>query len=91
MSQTTPTVVAFLKKSTDLLADITQERFALLGVVKEKPATFDLKFLCAQWLTNDPKPTTDILIDCGLLEPVGQQRFTMHALLVALAYSMLGK
>jgi hypothetical protein len=90
-SQTTPTVVALLKKSTDLLDDTAKERFALLGVVKEKPATFDLKYLCSQWVTDDPKPTADILIDCGLLEPFGKQRFTMHALLVALAYSMLEK
>ena len=91
VNQTTPTIVALLKKSTDLLDDTVRERFALLGVVKEKPATFDLKFMRAQWLTDEPKPTADLLVDRGLLEPVGNQRFTMHALLVALAYSMLEK
>lgn len=91
VNQTTPTIVALLKKSTDLLGGTTRERFALLGVVREKPATFDLKFMRIQWETDEPKPTADLLVDRGLLEPVGNQRFTMHALLVALAYSFLEK
>jgi nucleoside phosphorylase len=91
VNETTPTVAALLKKSTDLLDDETRERFALLGVVKEKPATFDLRFLAAQWQTKDPKSTSDVLVDSGLLEPVSNRRFTLHALLLALAYSMLEK
>src|SRR5260370_34805483 len=91
VNQTTPTVAALLKKSTDLLDEKNRERFALLGVVKEKPATFDLRFLAAQWQTKDPKSTADVLVDSGLLEPVSNQRLPLTALLLALAYSMLEK
>jgi hypothetical protein len=89
LNKRAPTVLALLKKSTDLLDRGTQERFARLGIVEEKPATFDIGYLCSQWETNNPKPTVDTLIDCGLLETVGNQRFMMHSLLVALAKWML--
>jgi DNA-binding winged helix-turn-helix (wHTH) protein len=92
ISQTTPKVVTLLMKSIEVLDDTTQERFAFLGVVKEKPATFGLDFMKAQWQADDPLPTAEILVDRGLIEPVivaGKQRYQMHALLVALASSML--
>jgi hypothetical protein len=89
VGQTTPTVLALLRRSTDVLDPKTRKRFALLGVVKEKPASFDLRFMRSQWSTKDPKPTADELLNRGLLEPAGNQRFQMHALLVALADSML--
>jgi hypothetical protein len=91
---TTPTVISLLKKSTDVLDELTRIRFALLGVVKEKPATFSADFLAYQWETPDPNPTADILIDRGLIETVGDgenRRFKMHSLLVAFANSMLAK
>jgi DNA-binding winged helix-turn-helix (wHTH) protein len=91
-SQTTPKVAALLMKSIEILDETTRERFAFLGVVKEKPATFSLDFMKAQWLTNDPLPTAELLVERGLTEPIiiaGKQRYQMHALLVALANSML--
>jgi len=42
----------------------------------------------AMWMVEDPRPIARILVDRGLLEPVGE-RFQMHALLVAHAQSLL--
>jgi len=87
-SETSPTVAALLKRSTDLLDEATRERFALLGVFAPKPATFDQNAMKAVWLSDDVRPTIRKLVDRGLLEPVGSGRFQMHALLVKLAKSM---
>jgi NB-ARC domain/Trypsin-like peptidase domain len=88
-SQTIPTVSALLKQSVNRLPRSTQDYFAFLGAFAPKPATFDLAAMSAVWELDDPRPIVDMLIDRGLLEPVGSGRFQMHALLVALAKSFL--
>jgi hypothetical protein len=88
VNQTTPTIAALLKKSTDTLSEETQIHFAFLGAFAPKPATFDLAAMAAVWLVDDPKPSVRILANRGLLEPVGE-RYQMHALLVAHAKSLL--
>ena len=80
-TSTTPTVAVLLQKSTDRLNEETRERFALLGIFAPKPATFDLPAMAAVWDIDDPKPTARMLVNRGLLEPIGDQRFQMHALL----------
>ena len=84
-----PTVKALLQKSTDLLDDFTRDCFAFLAPFAPKPATFDLAAMKAAWKVNDPKPTVRKLVGHGLLEPVGDGRFQMHALLLSHAYSLL--
>jgi hypothetical protein len=84
-----PTVTALLQKSTDILDDKTRECFAILGAFAPKPATFDLNAMEGVWEIGNPKPVAKKLIDYGLLEPVGNGRFQMHALLVAHARSLL--
>ncbi|MCD9186018.1 MAG: NB-ARC domain-containing protein [Pyrinomonadaceae bacterium] len=84
-----PTVTALLQKSTDMLDEHTRECFAYLGAFAPKPATFDLRAMQFVWEVDDPKPIVKKLIDYGLLEPVGNGRFQMHALLVAHARSLL--
>jgi DNA-binding SARP family transcriptional activator len=86
---TTPTIAALLQRSTDLLDDVTRQRFALLGLLVPKPATFDLKAMTAAWDVTDPRPTARILVNRGLLEPISGGRFQMHALLVLHARSLL--
>lgn len=86
--QTIPTVAALLQKSTERLDDYTRDCFAFLAPFAPKPATFDLEAMEAAWLVDDPKPIARVLIDYGLLEPVGG-RFQMHALLLAHARSLL--
>lgn len=88
VNQTTPTVAALLKKSTDTLSEETQVHFAFLGAFAPKPATFDLAAMAAVWLADDAKPSVRILVNRGLLEPV-EERYQMHALLVAHAKSLL--
>lgn len=87
--QTIPTVAVLLKKSTERLDDETRDCFAYLGAFAPKPATFDVAAMRHVWGVEDAKPIADTLMDRGLLEPVGNGRFQMHALLVALAKSLL--
>lgn len=84
-----PTVAALLRKSTDLLSSAAREYYAFLGVFPPKPATFDLAMLRGVWEVEDPRPIVRELAGHGLLEPAGQGRFQMHALLVAHARSLL--
>ncbi len=87
----TPTVAALLKRSTDALAPHLQEAFALLGLFVPKPATFDLGALAAAWDVADPRPIVRILVNRGLLEPIGNGRFQMHALLMMHAQMLLAR
>ncbi len=86
---TTATVTALLKRSTDALAQETRQRFALLGLFVPKPATFDLSAMSAAWDLADPKPFARQLVNRGLIEPLPGGRFQMHALLVLHAQSLL--
>ncbi len=86
---TSPTIAALLKRSTDILDEETRSRFALLGLFIPKPATFDLTAMSAVWDVPDARSTARMLVNRGLLEPVGGGRFQMHALLVLHARSLL--
>ncbi len=86
---TSPTVAALLKRSTDALDAEMRGRFALLGLFVPKPATFDMAAMAAAWDVPDPRMFARQLVDHGLLEPVGGGRFQMHALLVLHARSLL--
>jgi hypothetical protein len=86
---TIPTVAALMKRSTDQLDEQTRDCFAFLGAFAPKPATFDIAAMKAVWEIDDPKPVVRKLVGHGLLEPVGVDRFQMHALLVHHARSLL--
>ena len=43
------------------------------------------------WDVDDPLPTIRTLVRRGLLEPIGDRRFQMHALLVLHANSLDGE
>src|SRR5688572_18054905 len=85
---TSLTVSALLKRSTDLLDAETRTYFAYLGLFVPKPATFPLEAMTIAWNTDDPKPIARRLVNRGLLEPVSGGRFQMHALLVLHARSL---
>jgi DNA-binding SARP family transcriptional activator len=86
---TTPTVAALLKRSTDALDEQTRQQFACLGLFVPKPASFDLGALAVVWDVGDPRPIARVLVNRGLLEPVGGGRFQLHALLVLHAQALL--
>ena len=86
---TTPTVAALLRRSTDVLDAPTRHRFAALGLFAPKPASFDLGALAVVWEVADPRPMARVLVNRGLLEPVGGGRFQLHALLVLHAQALL--
>lgn len=89
LNNTTPTVASLLKKSIDRLDPYYQELFAYLGAFASKPATFSVEAMRLAWRIENPRPVIKLLVDRGLLEPCGQQRFQMHALLAMLARSLL--
>jgi DNA-binding SARP family transcriptional activator len=84
-----PTVQALLARSTDGLAPDLRERFALMGLFVPKPATFSREAVAALWAEADPRPALRRLVDHGLLEPLDDGRFQMHALLVMHARSLV--
>jgi hypothetical protein len=86
---TTPTVAALLRRSTDALDAQTRRQFACLGLFVPKPASFDLGALAVAWDVADPRPIARVLVNRGLLEPVGGGRFQLHALLVLHARALL--
>jgi DNA-binding SARP family transcriptional activator len=86
--QASPTVSALLQRSVARLTADLQEKFALLGVFAPKPATFSLQAVSAIWREAAPQAAVRTLADRGLLEPSGDGRFQMHALLVMHARSM---
>lgn len=86
---TIPTVAALLQKSTDVLDEQTRDCFAYLGAFAPKPATFNLEAMRAVWQVDEPVNVMRRLVEHGLLEPVGNGRFQMHALLVKHARSLL--
>jgi hypothetical protein len=87
--ETTPTVAALLNRCTERLDAETRDYFAYLGVFLPEPASFDLAALRSMWQLHDPVPIVKILVERGLLEPTGNGRFQMHALLIMHARSYL--
>ncbi|MEO1289240.1 MAG: NB-ARC domain-containing protein, partial [Chloroflexota bacterium] len=88
-SQTTPTIAAILQRSVQQLSQSLQERFTLLGVFAPKPATFTVDAIQAVWDSDDIRNDVRQLVNRGLLEPIQDQRFQMHALIAMLARSMV--
>jgi hypothetical protein len=78
-----------LERSTNRLDEHTRECFAFLGAFAPEPAIFDLAATQAVWQVPDAKPIVRKLVGLGLLEPIGNRRFQMHALLVQLARTFL--
>jgi DNA-binding SARP family transcriptional activator len=88
-AETSPTIAALLRRSTDALDPATRQRFALLSLFVPKPATFDLDAMAAAWDVADARETARLLVSRGLLEPIAGGRFQVHALLVVHARALL--
>ena len=90
VEETSASIAALLKKSTDYLDEETRERFRYLGAFPPKPATFSLGMLAKTWKVGESEAQqyVDRLIDGGLMQPVGGRRFWIHALLVSLAQAL---
>jgi hypothetical protein len=85
------TVAELFRRSVDALpTKQARQCFFCLGVMAPKPATFDLTLIRAVCdFPDDPIPALTELIDFGLLEPLNNSRFQMHAMLVSYANSCL--
>jgi len=88
-AETTPSVAALLRKSTDCLDEPTRAALARLGAFPPKPATFDLEAAQAVCLADDAKNVVRTLVDRGLLEAAGAGRWQLHAVLTLHARSLL--
>lgn len=88
--QTSPTVAALLLKSVDRLKPEMRERYAGLSPAAPKPATFGLDVMSCVWEVDEERAAAiaRTFVARGLLEPVGDARYQMHALLVALAETL---
>lgn len=89
MEEVPSTVAALLQRSITYLPPRIQSCFARLGALAPQPATFAIDAMRDVWEIDDPIPMVRELIGRGLLEPVGEQRFHMHAVLHKLANSLL--
>ena len=93
------TIFRLFKKSTDVLPRDARKCFAYLAPYAPKPARFNSIALAAQWKTIrvdpgktipvDPAKMAKLLVGRGLLEPVGQGLFWLHAMLKAHAAAIL--
>ena len=83
-----PTVAAWLKRSTQMLDADTLQCFISLGYIAPKPATFGLRLLKKQWKNQNVNAIIRRLFDAGLIQVTNDERYQMHALLVTLARSM---
>jgi hypothetical protein len=83
-----PTVKSLFHRSTDLLDVETRRCFVTLGAFAPKPASFDLEAMSFVCDVQDATSMAEALLDQGLIEPSGNGRFQMHALLVAHANAL---
>jgi tetratricopeptide (TPR) repeat protein len=86
-----PTVGYLLKKSTDRLDEVSQERFTALGSFVAKPSIFNLDAVNDVWglkPREGPLDTIKVLVTRGLLEHAGEGRYQIHALLRVHARSL---
>ena len=86
---TTPTIRLLFERTTNRLEEPDRERFALLGVWAAAPAIVHIDWMCDLWNTNGARQTIRRFADLGLVEPLGDGAFQIHALLVAHAKSLL--
>jgi hypothetical protein len=90
-SAVSPTVAALLHKSTDRLDPLIRKRFTRLAPFAPRPASFELEAMAAVWKVDEveARRTVDVLLDRGLLEPLGAGEFQIHQVLVQHAKSLL--
>lgn len=86
---TTPSVAALLARSTDILDPVLRDRFALLGLFTAKPARFDEPAVSALWENSDVRLHLGELADRGLVEPIPDAQYQIHALLKVHAEALL--
>lgn len=91
--EVSPTVTALLRMSTDSLDPTVRKRFAYLAPFAPRPATFELEDIMAVWKSDDAstRQTIDVLVDRGLLEPLGDGDYQIHQVLVHHAKTLLKK
>ncbi len=89
-SESSSTVAALLKRSTDSLKPITRECFAMLALFPIKPDRIYFDDLVGSWQVDNPENIIKELIDFGLIEPSSEKgTFQLHYLMALFARSIL--
>lgn len=91
--EVSPTVTALFQRSTDCLPTEIRRRFAYLAPFAPRPATFELEDLMSVWKVDQTaaRETVNVLVDRGLLEPIGNGEYQIHRMLVEHARTLLKK
>ena len=84
---TEKTVRAVLARGRARMSSATAAAIPALAKLPPKPATIALEHFAAVFAKDDPRPILRELVEQGLLEPAGGERFMMHPLVRAFAAS----
>lgn len=86
----TPTIALLFRRSVETLDADAQHAFAILGVFREKPATFDKRAVTVMWRQfHDVDAMIRTIVGRGLLDTTSDQRFRMHQTLNMYAKKLL--
>jgi hypothetical protein len=85
------TVAALFERSTRILSVEQRLRFAQLGLLAPKPASFAIADAAAGWDTDVPTAAREleVMAGLGLVQPMSDGRIQMHAILNRFAASIL--
>jgi hypothetical protein len=88
-TESSPTVAALLKRSTDSLTSQARKCFSFLAHLPSRPARLKLQDLVDVWDVDDPENIAKELLDFGLIEPLSEEGiFSIHYLMILLADSL---
>ncbi|MDB5392129.1 MAG: hypothetical protein JWM11_7775, partial [Planctomycetaceae bacterium] len=87
LNQTTPDVVAVLRRSTSSLSQELKEQFAKLGTYPATPGVFPLRMVARTWKLppEEAKATARKFVDLGLINVAKRGHYQIHPLIRALA------
>jgi hypothetical protein len=89
-SESSLTVAALLRRSTDYLSKEARNCFKMLAWFPSKPAIFDFEDLKGCWEVNNTDEIIKELVGLGLLEPLPKTgNFQLHYLMMLLAKSLI--
>lgn len=88
-TESSPTVAALLKRSTDSLTPQARRCFSFFGHLPSSPAHIDYTELSKIWNVEDPDIILNELLDFGLIEPFSEKdKLYVHYLMTLLAESL---
>lgn len=85
-TESTTTVAALLRRSTESLTPVARQCFAVLAYLPPKPETLTMDDLKGCWAVDNPENVLRELLDLGLIENSQEkERYQVHYLMTLLA------